>query len=33
MNKIVAPFSLSASSNDTIFYDIVGNFIPPEWKI
>lgn len=32
MNKIVAPFSLSESYNDTIFYDIVGNFIPPEWK-
>ena len=32
MNKIVNPFSLSTSSNDTIFYDIVGNFIPPEWK-
>ncbi|ASX28262.1 hypothetical protein BA173_05560 [Rickettsia sp. MEAM1 (Bemisia tabaci)] len=32
MNNIVAPFSLSESYNDTIFYDIVGHFIPPEWK-
>ncbi|MGX6960189.1 MAG: DnaA N-terminal domain-containing protein [Rickettsia endosymbiont of Pentastiridius leporinus] len=35
MQKIVAPsLALSAQNNssDTIFYNIVGNFVPPEWR-
>jgi len=35
MSKIIAPFaafSIQTNSNNTIFYNIVGNFIPPEWR-
>ncbi|HJD56405.1 MAG TPA: hypothetical protein LFW21_07380 [Rickettsia endosymbiont of Pyrocoelia pectoralis] len=32
MNKIVAPPSSIAVNNETIFYNIVGNFVPPEWR-
>ncbi|MFY9589595.1 hypothetical protein [Rickettsia endosymbiont of Halotydeus destructor] len=32
MQKLVAPFLASTTVNDTIFYNIVGNFIPPEWR-
>lgn len=32
MNKIVTPLSSSLSDNNTIFYNLVGNFIPPEWQ-
>ena len=35
MQKIIAPseaiFTLNNSS-DTIFYNMVGNFVPPEWR-
>ncbi|WP_341793349.1 hypothetical protein [Rickettsia endosymbiont of Ceutorhynchus obstrictus] len=32
MQKIVTPFPTSTTVNDTIFYNLVGNFIPPEWR-
>ncbi|WP_341790411.1 hypothetical protein [Rickettsia endosymbiont of Polydrusus tereticollis] len=36
MYKIVTPFDAisvkNSNSSDTIFYNIVGNFIPPEWR-
>ncbi|WP_341792623.1 DnaA N-terminal domain-containing protein [Rickettsia endosymbiont of Ceutorhynchus obstrictus] len=36
MSKIVTPFDAisikNSNSSDTIFYNIVGNFIPPEWR-
>ncbi|MGX6960421.1 MAG: hypothetical protein ACIPMY_04260 [Rickettsia endosymbiont of Pentastiridius leporinus] len=35
MQKITVPsleFSTQNSSSDTIFYNIVGNFVPPEWR-
>jgi len=32
MSKIVTPLFSSLPDNNTIFYNIVGNFIPPEWR-
>jgi len=32
MQELVTPFPTSTTVNDTIFYNIVGNFIPPEWR-